>query len=206
MTKTLSTIIVVLAIKAASVPALILRATAIVNAMTANKVTFPSPIPALAQVTADIATLTAAETALKSRSGTMADREAARMKLVADMNQLHAYVQQLANANPEQAAVIAEDAAMALRKPSVRHKSDLAVKQVVSGSIKVIAKATVGARSHEWQYSIDGGKTWTNAPPSAQATTVIEGLQTGVLTAFRQRVVTKTGASDWSAPVSMIVS
>jgi hypothetical protein len=205
MTSTIATIIVVLALKAASVPALILRATAIVNAMAANKVTFPSPYPALTQVTADIATLTAAETALKNRSGTKAARDDARNKLVTDMAQLRAYVEQLANATPTQAAIIAEDAAMTLKKPGARHKNDLTVKQIVSGSIKVVAKNAQGARSHEWQVSTDG-KTWTNAPPSAQATTVIDNLQVGVLTYFRQRVITKTGASDWSAPVSMIVS
>jgi hypothetical protein len=206
MTTLISTIIVVLAIKAASVPALILRATAIVNAMAANKVTFPSPVPALVQVEAAIATLTAAETAFRSRSGTKAAREDARKQLIADMQQLHAYVQQVANANPSQAAAIAENAAMTLKKQGAHHKMDLSTKQTVSGSVKVVAKKVKGALAHEWQLSTDGGKTWVDAPPSAQSTTVIHNLQSGVLTYFRKRVITKTGASDWSAPVSHLVS
>jgi hypothetical protein len=95
---------------------------------------------------------------------------------------------------------------MALRKTTVPHKSDLAVTQIVSGSVKVVAKSTPGARSHEWQISTDGGKTWTNGTPSAQATTTMTGLQPGVLTTFRQRVITKTGPSDWSQPVTALVS
>jgi hypothetical protein len=38
-----------------------------------------------------------------------------------------------------------------------------------------------------------------------QAKTTITGLQAGSTVQFRYRSVTKTGASDWSAPVSLIV-
>ncbi len=95
---------------------------------------------------------------------------------------------------------------MSLRKVGARHKSDLAVKQVVSGTVKVVAKGVLGSRSHEWQYSTDGGKTWVTTPPTTQASTTIPGLQPGVLTTFRQRVVTKVGPSDRSQPISVLVS
>jgi hypothetical protein len=136
----------------------------------------------------------------------VAIRDDKQQVVVADMHQLHGYVQQLASATPAQAQIIAESAAMTLRKTGARHKSDLAVTQTVSGAVKVVAKSVLGARSHEWQLSTDGGKTWTNATPSAQATTTITGLQPGVLTMFRQRVITKTGPSDWSQPISTLVS
>ncbi len=42
------------------------------------------------------------------------------------------------------------------------------------GSVKLIAKAVATRASYEWQYSIDQ-KTWTNAPSTLQAKTVISG-------------------------------
>ena len=60
----------VLGLERTSVPKMIVRATAIVNAMSAAKTTFPNPTPTLAQVTSDINALIEAETALKkSMSG-----------------------------------------------------------------------------------------------------------------------------------------
>jgi hypothetical protein len=208
MAKTsVNTIIVAMGMVPRSVPALIVRATAIANAMGLNKATFPSPTPTLTVFLADISALSTAEVNAKTRAvGMVAIRDDKLQVVVADMHQLHGYVQQLASANPAQAQIIAENAAMALRKTAVRHKSDLAVTQIVSGQVKVVAKAVLGARSHEWQFSTDGGKTWTNAAPSTQASVTISGLQPGVLTTFRQRVITKTGPSDWSQPISALVS
>jgi len=174
--------------------------------MTTNKATFPSPTPPLATFSANIATLIAAETAAKTRAvGTVATRDEALGVVVADLHQLKSYVQQLASANPEHAEVIAQAAAMTLRKPGAQHKSDLAAKQTVSATVQLAAKAVAGGRSHEWQYSFDG-KTWVSAPPSLQAKTTIHGLQVGVLTYFRHRTITKTGPADWSQPISALVS
>src|SRR5580693_1636264 len=114
--KGINTILVVLALKQTSIPALVQRATAIVSAMTANKATFTSPIPPLATVTADIAALQVAQTALTNRTGNSADRDDKKQVVVADMGQLHAYVQLTVNATPSEAEVIAANAAMSLRK------------------------------------------------------------------------------------------
>jgi hypothetical protein len=206
MTTVNNTINVVLALKPASVPKLIVRATSIVNAMTANKTTFPAPTPTLAQCLADITALTNAETALKSHTGPRADRDNQRKLVVADMQSLHAYVQQLASASPAQASAIATDADMTLRKVTAHTKAPLAVKQTVSGSVKVVAKATKGAKGNEWQYSVDGGKTWIDVPPTTKATVTINSLTPGVTVSYRQRVLTKTGLGDWSQPISALVT
>ena len=122
--------------------------------------------------------------------------------VIADLHGLHGYVQQVASANVAHAEAIATAAAMTLRKVGARHKRDLAIQQVVSGTVKVVAKATKGGRSYEWQSSTDGGKTWVSLPPTAQSSTTVTGLTPGVLTHFRQRVVTKAGPGDWSEPSS----
>jgi hypothetical protein len=201
-----NTIIVVLGLRTNSIAPLIVRATAIVNAMEANKTTFPSPSPALALVTTAINGLTTAETAFKAHLGTRADRDSAMRALVGLVQQLHAYVQGLATANPTQAEVIAQDAAMTLRKTAVRQKSDLAVKQTVSTVVRVIAKAVKGSRAHEWQYSLDGGKTWIDVPPTTKASTTITGLQPGTTVSYRQRALTAAGPGNWSQAVAAVVT
>ncbi len=194
---------------------LIALARAIVVAIGNSKVLFPSPSPALVQVTTDIEALVTAETATKARTkGAVEVRNEKRIILVSNLHQLLAYVQQVVNQNPTEAASIAAAAGMTLRKKATsHHKSDLAAKAlarpaqgpIVSGSVQLVAKAVKGSRSNEWQYSTDG-KTWTYAPPTTSAKTVLTDLQTGVLTYFRHRPVLKAGAGAWSQPVSMLVA
>ena len=207
MSKTLvHKIVVILGLNAkAGAPVVASRATTIVQAMQASKL-FPSPTPAYAQALADITALTDAEAAFKSRLGTKAVRDDKLAQVVADMNQYHAYVQQLANADPTQAQVLVNAATMSLRKAGSHPKSDLAVKQKVSGTIKLIAKSVKGARAHNWQYSTDGGKTWIEVPQTTKAVTTITGLTPGVSVTYRHRALaTTTGLGDWSQPVTALV-
>jgi hypothetical protein len=60
--------------------------------------------------------------------------------------------------------------------------------------------------AYRWQYSTDGGKTWVDASETLQAKTAVTGLPVGTTVQFRYRSVIKGGASDWSAPLSMVVS
>jgi hypothetical protein len=173
---------------------LIVRVTSIVDAMDANTTTYPSPSPALTLVQGHLATLTGAETALKNRLGTKAARDDARNVVIVDAHQLHTYVQSVVNQNPAQAETIAQRASMTLRKVGAKQKSDLAIKHVISGTV------------HDWQYSTDGGKTWTDAPSTTKSSTTITGLQPGAFVTCRQRVLTVQGRSDWSQPVTAVVS
>jgi hypothetical protein len=115
-------------------------------------------------------------------------------------------VQGLANANPAQAASIAQAAAMTLKKTGSRHKSDLAVAQTIPGTVTLVAKSLKAARSHEWQYSVDGQKTWISVDPTAQAHATVTGLPSAVTMVFRHRMVLKTGPSAWSQPVTHVVA
>jgi hypothetical protein len=186
--------------------ALLLRAHAIVDAMSNNATIFKNPTPVLTVASSHIDDLDSANTLAQSRAkGTASARDEKKAIVIADMHQLHGYVQALANATPAQAEAIALAAAMTLRKPRVTHKSDLAVKHVVSGTVHVIAKATKGSHAYQWQSSADGGKTWTDLPVTLQAHTVVSGLLPGTTVTFRHRAVLKTGATDWGQAVSAIV-
>ena len=202
-----NTIVVVLGIsKSTPVATLIETSNTVVQKMTATKATFSSPTPALTTVSTAIATLTSAQNAFKAKTGTKGARDDAWKSVIQLMQQLRAYVQTVASANPAQASQVADDAAMRLRKTPTHHKSDLSVKHVASGSVLVVAKASKGAKAHEFQYSTDGGKTFVAAPPTTQAHTTITGLQPGATVTYRHRPITKTGAGDWSQTVTAVVT
>jgi hypothetical protein len=96
---------------------------------------------------------------------------------------------------------------MYLRKTASINKPALAVKPgTVTGAVKVVAKATAGAKINEWQYSTDGGKTWIDVPPTSMATTTIQNLTPATTVMFRQRVFTKSGLSDWGQLVSALIN
>ena len=205
--KTIGNSIVLLGLpKGTSVPKLIVRVTGIVDTMSVNKTVFPSPTPALVQVTSDLGALTSAETAFKSHLGTHEARETARLAVVADAHALATYVQSLVNANPSQAAHIAASAAMTLKATGTQNKAPLATKQKVSGSVIAVAKATKGAKANAWQYSTDGGKTFIDLPPTTRATTVLPDLPPGTTVQLRHRPLTKAGLGDWSQTVVHVVT
>ncbi len=121
-------IIVVLALPS-RVADFIIHATAIANAMTANSKEYPSPPLVLTVLTSHITDLTAKQAVAKTHvSGAAADRDAARKQVVVDLGQLQGYVQQVVNADPANAASLAADAGMSLRKFTHPAKPPLAGK------------------------------------------------------------------------------
>jgi len=188
------------------VPALISLATGIVQGLTGNA-SFPAPVPALATVTAAITGLQTAETAAQAKTrGAVAARNAQRAALLTMLDQLKAYVQQVADANRATAPALIQSVAMSVKKIPIHQKQVFAAEAgTVSGSVKLVAQVAGRRASYEWESSLDGGKTWVSAPPTLQTKTTMAGLTVGTSYMFRYRSVTKTGASDWSQPISMLV-
>jgi hypothetical protein len=188
------------------VPQLIKVAQAIIAALT-NNPHIPSPNPPLTTLTTALNALVTTEAATKTRAaGTVAARNVARTNLLSLLHAAKANVQQVADANPEQAAAIITSAGMAVRKTADRNKAPFEAKPgTVSGTVQLVAKAAAVRASYEWEWSGDGGKTWTPASPTLQAKTEIAGLPIGTVVQFRFRAITKTGAGDWSQPISVLV-
>ncbi len=191
-----------------AITGIISLAQAIEAAMAANATTFPSPTPTMVQYASDIQSLVAAQSTAYTRlKGAVQTRNAMLAVVVMDLNQLRAYVEAVANANPATAAAIVNSACMVVRKPLVRTKNAVNVK-LGSSSGSVIATAWVGAnktQSHEWQYSADGGKTWVDIAPTMQAKTTITGLVPASTVLVRTRALSKTGLGAWTDPVSLLV-
>ena len=121
-------------------PMLITIANAIVKAMTANT-WFPGPAPSLATVRAAIDTLSIGQMETLSRAmGKARVRDDQREVLVKLLQQLRAYVQQIADANVETAGSIIESAGMSVKKkPTVPARVFAAKPGLVSGGVKLYA-------------------------------------------------------------------
>jgi hypothetical protein len=181
-------------------------AKAIVVALTGNKA-FPTPQPSLAAINTAIGDLEAAEAVAQTRAkGAVAARNQKRAALEMLLEQLRGYVQNVVDADPANSATLIESAAMRVRKVTLRGKRVFAVTQgPVSGSVKIVTGAAGPRVSYEWQLSADGGKTWQPLSVTVAARTSATGLQPGVAYAFRYRVSSKSGATDWSQPITRIV-
>jgi hypothetical protein len=188
------------------VPALITYAQTVLEAMT-NNAHFPTPVPALTAIAAAITALQSAESAVSRVKGTVVARNDKKAALVALLQQLRGYVQTTADADPENSAAMIQSSGLAVKKlPAHRPRVFTVKPRAVSGSVEIVA-ASVGRRaSYVWGYSTDGGKTWIEVGPTLQAKTLITGLPVATSVQFRYRAVTKTGAADWSQPVSHLVN
>jgi hypothetical protein len=185
-------------------PLLITRASSIVSSMTGNAF-FPAPEPSLATVTAAIEALTVAETATLSRAkGTVEVRNEKRVVLVSLLEALCGHVQKIADGDPEQAGSIIETAGMFVKRARTVYARVFRARPGLSGQVLLEVPST--GVSYEWQYSLDGGVTWLDLPPTKQAHTTVKGLKPGMTVFFRYRAVTKEGPTDWSQRISIIVS
>jgi hypothetical protein len=189
-----------------NMPALITYASQIVNSMTGNAY-FPTPTPPIASVQTAIHDLMAAQTDAQARTkGAVALRNEKRQTLVTLLEETRTYVQTTADTNPENGPSIIESSGIAVRKPPVLAPRGFRVKPgAVSGSVKVVAPSAARRASYEWEYSLDGGKTWVALPPTLQAKTAVSGLTPQTTVQFRYRAVSKTGATDWNPAIAFLV-
>jgi hypothetical protein len=185
---------------------MVVWARAIVAVIGDNPSMYPKPVPPLAQVTAHIDAFDDALVASHTRAvGSVAERQAVGVTLIADFDALRQFVQSLADADTENASAIITTAGMTVRKARSKGKAPLVARPSSNSSyVDLIAKAVKNA-AHEWGHSTDGGTTWISEPTSLQSKVRVGPLPLGVLVKFRHRVVTKIGPGDWDDPVSLIV-
>jgi hypothetical protein len=190
----------------ANASSLVVFARAIVEAMTKNP-WFTTPVPPLSKLQAAIDQLDKANTAALSRTtGLAGAKNEARKKLVDLLHLVKAYVQSVADENPDEAASIITSAALHVVGKSLVVKLTLAVRKGrVSGSVELVAKAVAKLATYDWQVSEDGGKTWIDLPRTLQAKTTRSGLVTGRTYWFRTRALTRRWATNWSDPVAYVV-
>jgi hypothetical protein len=200
-------IIAVLKLPEKRVPLLLVCARDIVERMTGNS-WFPVPRPSLAVVRKAIDALDAAQTYRLTRTkGSAEVRDAKRVALLLLLEQLKTYVQRIANANAEHAVSIIESAGMYVKNVRGPAPRVFTVKQGrVSGEVDVGVPKAGERAGYEFQYSLDGGKTWLGVPFTTKTTVTIPGLKPGSTVHVRYRTVVKGVTGEWSQAISIIVS
>jgi hypothetical protein len=195
-------------------PALVTQSKAIYGGVTGNAGMFPSISPAPPVVLAQIQDFEVAQQATKTGTrGTVAVRDAKREVLLTSLESWRMCVQAQCDGNPEQAAAIAAAACMTVAKAPGSTKPVLKVKQLPqSGSVQLTANLglLVGRGVYRrvtlnWQYSADGGKTWTSVPSTPLATTEITGLTPLTTYSFRVSATVSKTVGEWSQAVSFLV-
>jgi fibronectin type III domain protein len=168
---------------------------------------FTSPNPPLTVLQTDIDALEASEAAVLTRAkGTAEARDADLATLKSHLEYERAYVQKVADADPANAEDIIASSGMSKKSVGSRTKGELGARQgSVSGLVELLAKSAGDRAAYSWQYGTDG-ETWTNLPPTMQASTTVSGLTPGVRYFFRVRVLAVAGLGDWSDVVSLIVT
>jgi hypothetical protein len=176
----------------------------IVTMMTGNP-SFPEPTPPLAEMSAALDTLeTREELALKGGKGMVKERDVALRQAHNKVTMLRAYVQSVANEEPEKAEAIVHSAGMNAKKPRTRTKPPVEVKHGDAvGRVVLDAKALPQPVQYRWQMSTDQ-ETWTDVAETFKTKSVVEGLVPATVYAFRLRTVTKSGPSEWSSPVTIV--
>jgi len=178
----------------------------LVITMLTGNANFPNPTPPLAQVSAHLDLLAAAEEfAHKGGKGTVPKRDLDLGTVRNDMRLLQAYVQSVADANATEAESIIKSAGMDIKKKSTRTKPPVGVKHgKVPGTVVLEAKALALPVQYRWQMSTDQEK-WTDLPETFKSKVALDGLTPATIYYFRLRTVTNAGLSSFSVVVSILV-
>jgi hypothetical protein len=192
--------------KPANASALVVKARFVVGRMT-NNPWFPQPVPPLAKVLAAAQALDEAQTKSQSGAKGLADARNAKRRVLDNLlDRLRAYVEGVANDDPEQGPAIVESAGMDLVTRSHPQRPAFgATWGDVSGTVKLRVKAGPKGSRYEWQMSTDAGETWIDLPSTMQARTLVAGLEPGKTYWFRHRILTRKGQGDWSGAISLLV-
>lgn len=162
--------------------------------------------PTLAVFATDLNNLEACETAAATRAtGAVAARNAALITVEKDFKHIGAFVQQTCDANPGSEEAIATSAGLELKTrggpPASVFRAEYGDN---SGTIVLHAPHVADGMSNYWESSMDQ-KTWVSYPETVKGTITITGLTPGTIYYFRHKVLARSGMSDWSQIISIMV-
>ena len=190
------------------------RAYAIDNGMSADTTRFAAPNPPLTTLKAQIARVEDAEKQARARTkGAAQLRDLERERLVRMLDSERGYVKTLCDASPEEASVIIQSAGLVCSGARVYSKPALKVAHGAAPCTVDLVAATgalLGGRSSKnkvfhWQWTADGGRTFTDAPATPTGKTTIANLPPLTVLGFRSKVTTTATSGAWSPVVSIVV-
>jgi len=195
---------VVLKISKSSVPLKIKRARSIVETVSTNVDTFPTPSPSLDIIFNAIEELEVAWNATadggKTKTAIMHDKEDVLMKL---LNDLAHYVESVANGDE----TIVHLAGMSVKSRPVFHVPDFeVVHSGISGEVKLRVKPQAKTLYH-WEFCLTSPdeNEWQFANETFTSNTIIGGLNQGATYYFRVKFLGHLKSSYPYQPISIIV-
>jgi hypothetical protein len=194
------------------------RAQAMHDGIVANAASFGSPPITMVAFLALVAALAAAQAAVVTTKakGAAEARDAKRNVLWTAMLSLQAYIQALSNVlSHGDAAALIKAAGMVVAKSAANRNKPVLTATLTSvpGNVHLQANraALVGKAdaakqaTFAWQWSADGGKSWTSAPSTPYAETDITGLPLMATYSFRVSVTVAKTTGAWSQPIGILV-
>jgi len=187
------------------------------NGMNADKTTYGSAPVALPAFYTLITDVVSAQGQVDTRViGAAAVRNAKRDLLWSAMENQRVYVQLLGDKDPANAVSLIQNAGLLVAKVTPRSKALLTLTNGhASGSVDcdVNMRLLMAASSKpkqgktvNWQYTLDGSKTFNGLPSTPKGHTTILGLTPATWVGVRVSVTTTTeGVGPWSDVVTLLV-
>ena len=180
---------------------LISRGQEIVVKWTGNSDVTGSPVTAT-QLNTNLTALQVANTAVKSKTGTVQERDAAALVVEQNIKSMLSYVQIVANANPTRATQIIVNAGFYVKETGGRGSQTFTAESKEAGQITIKTPATREKYPIIIESSPDGN-TWTQIKVSRLSACTINGITPGELLYIRYCVV---GEDNNNGPYSEAVS
>ncbi len=158
---------------------------------------WPANIISLAQLGTDIDAFDAAQTAVKKKTGTVADRNTKMNTVHADLVDILTMVQKTANLDPANAEDIIKGAGYECKIITIKQKQQNGAHP--SGIAGIMVLTAEGGGAHQWQITKDKTNI-TVLDPTTTAHTLTSSLNIGDVMYQRSRPILKKGqTADWSA-------
>jgi len=196
---------------------LLARAQAMHDGMAGNPTDYTSPNPPLPAFLTLIQNLGTAHQAVLNRAvGAAANRDVQRDLLYTGMESEKTVVQGLADANRARAVQLILDAGLLVAKPTSHVKALLTLRLgtpvgalICEANVKLLVamlnKPNQG-RFFNWQSTLDGGKTFQDAPSTPVGKTILHGFAPLTTVGVRVSMTSaKEGTTPWSDVVTILV-
>lgn len=171
-----------------NVDALIDRSEGFITKWTGNTDITTPPV-SVATFTTNVTTLRNANSDVKTRTGTVQDRDAAEAVVRQNIKVMATYVQGLAEANSTRAAQIIVNAGFFIKAESGRKgPQGFNVESIKTGEVELTAPANEDKFPYQWQISTDG-EVWTYLRASRLSVCTAKGLTPGELLFFRYCII-----------------
>jgi hypothetical protein len=207
----------ILGVSRFDVPAVLNRSMAMYNGFAGDPATYASPTLALPAFLVLIQNATAAQQlALLRGKGAAGARDVQRDLLLTGMEIERMFVQALADATPSRAVSLIENAGLLVAPFPVHNKAMLTLGNGnPSGTVTCSANIglLVGAgatmphqgRFFNWEYTLDGSKTFVAMPPTSRSKTSISNLTPLTMVGVRVNLNNSEGPGPWSQVVTILV-